>query len=74
MYITMSVDRPQDVQLKLETTMTVSQWQKLSDSLGEALSQPGKWHGDVSAFRNALERAIRTMKEVAKTDSQPLMD
>jgi hypothetical protein len=69
MQVTMKVERPDDVRVTLETTMTVAQWKVLVNSLSRALSNEGGWHRDVQAFRDAAEHAIEKIETNVPGDS-----
>jgi hypothetical protein len=73
MQVAMQVERPEDVRVKLETTMTVAQWNRLAESLTAALNQQGGWHSDVSAFRNAIVSGMDKIAQTVKGQSVVLV-
>lgn len=75
MKIEMAVEKPEDVRITLNTTMTVAQWGILCGALSSALQGNGmpRWHNDVADFRGAIEAALERVKEKVSGESIPLV-
>jgi hypothetical protein len=70
----MQVERPEDVRVKLDITMTVGQWDVIIGTLNAAIKGEGVYRSDVAALRNAIEDATTKIRARVCGESVALIE